>query len=130
VPTYEVFELPAGLLDDAVLALEDDAHAREVSDLGLAHDERVCALAGGILWGIKVGKVRTPSLPVRCARTNVEAPAGEDTRHAREHTRLVLHEAVEQVAVGQLALAVCTRLPRGDDATHRLYGSVDGAGVL
>lgn len=39
--THQVLELSARLLDDAVLAAEDDAHAREVADLGAAHDERV-----------------------------------------------------------------------------------------
>lgn len=37
----EVFELTTGLLDDAVLALEDDAHSGQVSDFGLADHERV-----------------------------------------------------------------------------------------
>ncbi len=39
--THQVFELPARLLDDAVLSAEDEAHAGEVADLGAAHDERV-----------------------------------------------------------------------------------------
>jgi hypothetical protein len=37
----EVLELATGLLNDGVLALEDDAHARKVADLGLADDKRV-----------------------------------------------------------------------------------------
>lgn len=32
-------------------------------------------------------------------RTDVEATAGKNTRHAREHTGLVLDETVEQVAL-------------------------------
>ena len=39
--THQVFELPARLLDDAVLPAEDEAHAGEVADLGAADDERV-----------------------------------------------------------------------------------------
>ena len=39
--THQILELPARLLDDAVLAAEDDAHARQVADLGAADDERV-----------------------------------------------------------------------------------------
>jgi hypothetical protein len=39
--TYEVFELTAGLLDDAVLAADDDAHPTQITDLGATHDERV-----------------------------------------------------------------------------------------
>lgn len=68
----QVLELAAGLLDDAVLAREDNGHAGEVLDLGAADDEGV----------------------------NVEAAGGEDARDAREHTRLVLDQAVEDVALG------------------------------
>ena len=68
--THEVFELPPRLLDDAVLAAEDDAHATQVADLRAAHDERV----------------------------DVEPAPGENSGHAREHTGFVLHEAVEDVS--------------------------------
>ena len=37
--TYEIFELPSGLLDDAVLTAEDDAHSGKVSNLRPTHDE-------------------------------------------------------------------------------------------
>lgn len=40
--TYEVLEGPSSLLDRTVLASEDDAHARKVSDLRSADNERVC----------------------------------------------------------------------------------------
>jgi len=56
---YEVFELAARLLDDAVLPADDDAHPAQIADLGVAHDERV----------------------------DVEAAAGEDSRYARQHHR-------------------------------------------
>ena len=68
--THEVFELPPRLLDDAVLAAEDDAHATQVADLRAAHDERV----------------------------DVEPSAGQDPRDAREHSWLVLHETVQYVS--------------------------------
>ena len=37
----EILKLPSCLFDDAVLAIEDDAHATEIADLGAADDERV-----------------------------------------------------------------------------------------
>lgn len=40
--TYEVLEGPSSLLDRTVLASEDDAHARKVSDLRSADNEGVC----------------------------------------------------------------------------------------
>jgi hypothetical protein len=39
VNTYEIFELSASLLDDAVLAAEDDAHPAEIAYFGTADDE-------------------------------------------------------------------------------------------
>ena len=66
-----VLQLAAGLLDDAVLACKDDGHAGEVDDLGAADDEGV----------------------------DVEAAGGENAGHAGENARLVLHEAVEDVAL-------------------------------
>jgi len=69
--TYEVFELTARLLDDAVLAADDDAHAAQVANLCAAYDERV----------------------------DVEPASREDPRYAREHAGLVLHETVQHVPV-------------------------------
>jgi hypothetical protein len=69
--TYEVFELTARLLDDAVLAADDDAHAAQVTNLCTAYDERV----------------------------DVEPAPREDPRYAREHAGLVLHETVQHVPV-------------------------------
>ena len=69
----EVLELATGLLDNAILTLQHNGHAREVGDFGRAHDQRV----------------------------DVEAAGGQDTGHARQHTGLVLHEAVQDVAVAR-----------------------------
>lgn len=67
----EVFELTTGLLDDAVLALEDDAHSGQVSDFGLADHERV----------------------------NVETSTGKDTGNARKNTRFILNKTVQSVSL-------------------------------
>jgi hypothetical protein len=48
---------------------DDDAHPAQIVDLGAARDERV----------------------------DVEATTGEDSRYARQHTGLVLHETVQHV---------------------------------
>ena len=61
--THQILELPPRLLHNAVLAAKDNAHARQIPDLRAAHDKRV----------------------------DVEPSAGQNARHAREHTRLVLH---------------------------------------
>jgi hypothetical protein len=66
---HQVFQLPARLLDDAVLAGEHDGHAREVLDFRVADDEGV----------------------------DVEAARREDARHAGENTGFILDEAVEDV---------------------------------
>jgi len=68
---HEILELATSLLDDAILALQHDGHAREVGDFSATNNERV----------------------------DVETAGSQDTRDAREHTRLVLHQAVEDVAV-------------------------------
>ena len=68
--THEIFELPPGLLNHAVLAVEDDAHPTEVANLGATYDERL----------------------------DVEAPDGENARDAGEDAGLVLDEAVEDVS--------------------------------
>lgn len=67
----QIFQLSSGLLDNAVLAGQDDGHARQVLHLGVAHNQRV----------------------------NVEASGSENTREAREHTRLVLDQTVEDVTL-------------------------------
>ena len=63
--------MTARLLDDAVLAADDDTHPAQIAYLGAAHDERI----------------------------DVESAPGEDPRHAREHAGLVLHETVQHVPV-------------------------------
>jgi hypothetical protein len=65
----EILELAAGLLYDALLSLQDNSHAREVIDFGVADNKTV----------------------------NVEATSSQNTRDTREHTGLVLDQAVEDV---------------------------------
>ena len=38
---YEALELSACLLNDAVLAMEDDGHARKIFNFGIAHNQAV-----------------------------------------------------------------------------------------
>jgi hypothetical protein len=68
----EVVQLAASLLDNTVLALQHDGHAREILNLSVANDQTV----------------------------DVEAACGQDTRHTGQHTGLVLHEAVQNVSLG------------------------------
>jgi hypothetical protein len=70
----QVLKLAAGLLHDTLLPLQDNCHAREIIDLGVADDQAV----------------------------DVEATGSQDTRDAGEHTGLVLHQAVEDVALVRL----------------------------
>lgn len=69
----EILELPPSLLHDAVLARQHDGHAGQVFHLGVADDEAV----------------------------NVEAPRRQDAGDAGQDARFVLHEAVEDVALGR-----------------------------
>ncbi|KAJ5610386.1 hypothetical protein N7510_007105 [Penicillium lagena] len=69
---HEVVELATGLLDDTLLALEHDGHARQILDLGVADHQTI----------------------------NVEAAGGENAGHAGQHTGLVLDQAVQDVALG------------------------------
>lgn len=68
----EVIQLAASLLDNAVLTLQHNGHAREVLNLSVANDQTV----------------------------DVEATSSKDTRHTRQHTGLVLDEAVQNVPLG------------------------------
>lgn len=70
----EIIELTTSLLDDAVLTLQDDGHTRQILDLGVADDERV----------------------------DVEAASSQDTGHAGQHTGLVLHQTVQDMALGRV----------------------------
>ncbi len=65
----EILELAACLLNNTVLAGEDNGHAGEILDFGVADDQRV----------------------------NVEAAGGKNARDARQNTWLVLDKAVEDV---------------------------------
>ena len=82
--THQVLKLPPRLLDNTVLSPEDDAHARQVADLRPAHDQRV----------------------------DVEPAPGQNARHARQHTRLVLHQTVQDVPVKS---QVVSQHSKGDD---------------
>lgn len=70
----EIVELATGLLDDTVLTLQDDGHAGQIFHLGVADDETV----------------------------DVETARGEDPGHAGQHTGLVLHQAVQDMAFGRV----------------------------
>lgn len=67
----KVVQLATGLLDDAVLALQHNSHTRQVINLSVAHNQTV----------------------------DVEATGSEDSRHAGEHTGLVLNKAVQNVSL-------------------------------
>jgi len=66
----EIIQLAAGLLDNTVLALQHNGHAREIIDLSVANDQTV----------------------------NVEAACGQNSGHAGQHTGLVLNQTVQDVA--------------------------------
>lgn len=70
----KVVQLSACLLDDTVLALQHDGHAGQILNLGVANDQAV----------------------------DVEAPGGQDPRHARQHTGLILHQAVQDVTLWRI----------------------------
>lgn len=69
----QVLQLPARLLNNTVLTGQDNGHAGEIINLGVANNERV----------------------------DVEASGSQDTRDARQHTRLVLDQAVQDVTLGR-----------------------------
>ena len=69
--THQVLQLSPSLFDHRVLALQDDAHARQIPDLRAAHNQRV----------------------------NVHPPPSKDSRHSREHTGFILHKTVKNVPV-------------------------------
>lgn len=70
----KVLKLATSLLNNTVLSGQDDGHARQVFDLGVAHDERV----------------------------NVEAAGSKNTREPGQDTRFVLDQAIEDMALGRL----------------------------
>lgn len=72
----KVLELPPGLLNNAVVTSQNNGHAGEVLDLGVAHNEGL----------------------------NVEPASGNDTGQAGQDTGLVLDEAVEDVSLGRVGL--------------------------
>lgn len=70
----KIIQLAASLLDDTVLALQDNGHAGQILDLSVADDKTV----------------------------NVEATSSQDTGHTGQDTGLVLDQAVQDVALGRV----------------------------
>lgn len=66
----QVFQLPARLFHDSILAIDDDAHATQVANLGATDDEGI----------------------------NVEAATSESARDTGQDTRLILDEAIEDMS--------------------------------
>lgn len=98
---YEILQLPASLLHDAVVASQDDGHAGQVRDLGVADDQRL----------------------------NVEAASGNDTREARQDTRLILNQTIQNMTLGRVDLR-CRGLIEdvGDGGLGRPRGRSAGDG--
>jgi hypothetical protein len=69
----QILKLSASLLNNSVLASEDNGHAGEIINLGVTHDQRV----------------------------NVETASSQDTRDAGQNTGLVLDKTVENVSLGR-----------------------------
>jgi hypothetical protein len=84
----KVVQLAASLLDDTILALQHDGHAREILNLSVANDQAV----------------------------NVETAGGQDTRYAGQHTGLVLNEAVQDVPLGRVAGSHGSLVENGRDS--------------
>ncbi|PNY28508.1 Uncharacterized protein TCAP_01580 [Tolypocladium capitatum] len=68
---HEILQLPPGLLNNAVLARQDNGHAGQILNLGVADDERV----------------------------DIKASGSENPRKTGQDTGLVLDQAVEDVAL-------------------------------
>lgn len=71
---YQVLDLTTCLLDDAVLAGQNDRHPRQILNLRVADDERI----------------------------DVEPPGGENPGNTGQNTRLVLDKAVQNVTLRRL----------------------------
>jgi hypothetical protein len=67
----KIIQLAASLLNDSVLTLQHDGHARQILHLGIADDKTV----------------------------NVEAAGRENPRDTREHTGLVLYQTVQDMTL-------------------------------
>lgn len=97
----EILELSASLLHDAILTLEDNSHAREIFDFGVADDQTV----------------------------DVETSGGQDTGHAGEHTGFVLDQTVQDMALWRgLGREWCLIENAGDSGGGRDGGSGRGGG--
>lgn len=69
--TYQVFKLPPSLFYDAVLATDYDTHPTQVAYLCSTDNQGV----------------------------DIEATSGENSRHAGQHTRLILHKTVQSMSI-------------------------------
>ena len=96
--TDQVFKLSPRLLHNPILALQHDRHPTEIPDFRPAHYQGF----------------------------NVETPSGKDARDSRQHTGLILYQAIQDVA----AKPCKEHAENFRDATHFLKGCKDGGGVL
>jgi hypothetical protein len=94
----KVVQLAASLLNDAVLALQDDGHAREVLNLSVANNQTV----------------------------NVETTGSQNSGHTGQHTGLVMHETVQDVPLGRVAGRHGSLIENGRDSCRSipLRGSI------
>lgn len=86
---HQILELSSGLLNHAILSLEDNTHSRQIPDLGLTNDKRV--------WSHQQWYF-SPVPFMRMELTNVETPSCEDTRDSRQDSRLVLHQTIQSMS--------------------------------
>lgn len=101
--THEILQLPSCLLNDTILSVKDDTHATQVADLRPAHHKRI----------------------------NIEPSSGQNPRHARQHTRLILHKAVQDVPKRhQVINNKLGESSYDSERTHFLNGCRLGGGVL
>jgi hypothetical protein len=73
----EIIQLAAGLLNDSVLTLQHDGHARQILHLGITDNKTV----------------------------NVEAAGRKNPRDTREHTGLVLYQTVQDMTLRRVCRA-------------------------
>jgi hypothetical protein len=88
--TNQIFQLPSGLLDHAILSAENDAHPTEVLDFSRTYDERVDAK-----------KARSGQIHPRKSNDSLDAlepSACEYSRDAAQDSGFILDETVENVS--------------------------------
>lgn len=96
--TDQVLKLSPCLFNNTILAFQHDSHPTEIPDFRSAHYQGL----------------------------DIETPSGEDTRDPRQHTRLVLYQAIKDMATKPFK----ENSENFYDATHFLKGCNDGGGVL